>query len=227
MQARGGVGVFGGAFDPVHRGHLHAAAQVQRRLGLARVIFVPAAVSPLKEGQAPAAPGRLRRAWLEHAVCGEPAFEVDALELEQGGISYTVDTMRTLRKKLKETPVFLVGEDAFARLAEWQRPRELLALCHVLVMRRPGTAALPPGNWLPIPPTGGLAYRPDGEAAWNAETRTWIRRIDVEGLDISSTDVRRRLREGLQVAALLPPGVAALAQQSGCYGAARESRLES
>lgn len=224
MHARGGVGVFGGAFDPVHRGHLHAAAQVQKRLGLARVIFVPAAISPLKEERAPAAPGRLRQAWLERATEGEPAFEVDALEIEREGISYTVDTMRLLRKRLKETPVFLVGEDAFADLADWQRPRELLALCHVLVMRRPGAAARPAHHWLPIPPADGFAYRPDGEAAWNAGTRTWIRRIDVEGLDISSTEVRRHLREGLPVDALLPPGVAALAQQSGCYAACRAGK---
>lgn len=224
LRARGGVGVFGGAFDPVHRGHLHAAAQVQKRLGLSRVIFVPAAISPLKEAQAPAAPGRLRLAWLRRATEGEPAFEVDALEIEQGGISYTVDTMRILQGRLKERPVFLIGEDAFAGLAEWRRPGELLALCHVLVMRRPGAAALPAGRWLPIPPAGGFAYQADGEAAWNAKTRTWIRRIDVAGLDISSTCVRRRLREGLPVEDLLPPGVAAQAQQSGCYDPCRAGK---
>jgi nicotinate-nucleotide adenylyltransferase len=213
-----GVGIFGGTFNPIHLGHLRAAEEVREALGLARVVFVPSADPPLKrsgpEGIAPAAE---RLAWVELAIRGNPAFSVDPLELGRAGPSYTVDTLRELARRLAPArPVFIVGCDAFAELAAWREPKALLELAHFAVVTRPpGRGSL--ADWIPPELAAELALAPGGEEARHRSAGSWLRRVPIRALDVSSTDVRRRLREGRSVRYLLPDPVLDAVVRSGVY----------
>jgi nicotinate-nucleotide adenylyltransferase len=135
------IGLFGGSFDPVHAGHLHAARAAQQAFGLDRVVFVPAARSPFKPGQAPVA-ARHRVAMLERAIAGEPGWSISALEIERGGASYTIDTVRALRAALGEpadAEIYLIlGSDNLPGIAGWRDVEELLALVEPVVVYREG-----------------------------------------------------------------------------------------
>ncbi len=202
------VGVYGGTFNPIHRGHLHAARQVRERLGLSRVLLVPAADPPLKQDHPdPLAPAQERLAWVAQAVADDPHLEADGLELEREGPSYSVDTLRILGERLAPArPVFVIGCDAFRELASWRLPRVLLTLCDFAVMARP------PGHgdlrdWIPESFGDVLAIEPTGQVARHRSAGTRIERVEVGALDISATEVRRRIRAGQPVADLLPESV--------------------
>ncbi len=133
------TGLLGGSFDPVHHGHLIAAARAAEALGLDRVLFVPCARQPLK-ARGPVAAAEHRRAMLAAAIAGEPRFALETLELERPGPSYTVDTVRALRARAPgERLVLLLGADAAATLPEWRDVAELVRLAEVAALTRPGS----------------------------------------------------------------------------------------
>ena len=214
------VALFGGTFNPIHLGHLRAAEEVCEALALTQLVFVPSADPLLKRGGAERiAPARERLRWVERAIAGNPAFAVDALELERDGPSYTVDTLRVFGARLApELPVFVIGSDVFAELATWREPKALLALAHFAVLTRPphGTASL--AEWIPAELAADLVLAPDGQEARHRSAGSWVRRVPITALDISSTDVRRRLSEGRSVRYLLPEPVLDDVLQSGVYG---------
>jgi len=218
------IGIFGGTFNPIHLGHLHAAEEVREALELARVVFVPSADPPLKRaGPDVMAPARERLAWVELAIRGNPAFSVDALELERPGPSYTVDTLRVFAARLApERPVFIVGCDAFAELASWREPKALLELAHFAVLTRPGVKQSSLADWIPPELASDLALSTDREEARHRSAGTWLRRVPIAALEISSTDVRHRLSEGRSVRYLLPDPVLAAVARSGVYARGRQ-----
>lgn len=221
--ARAGTGFFGGAFDPVHRGHLQAAAALRGRLGLQKLWLLPCAQSPFPRS-APPAPAKLRLQWLRQATQGRGELGVCGLEMERGGPSYTVDTMRILRERLGAPPVFAVGSDAFAAIAKWREPRALLGLCNIAVLSRPARgAARKLAECLSAELARDFEFAANGNQARHRSGGTWLRRIVIAPLDISSTQVRRRIRQGEPVRCLLPAGVADAVLASGCYARARES----
>ncbi len=218
------VGLFGGTFNPIHLGHLRAAEEVREALGLERVIFVPSADPPLKrDGTEPLADARQRLRWVERAVADNPAFGVDALELEREGPSYTVDTLRVFADRLAVRPVFIIGSDAFGELPLWREPETLLTLANFAVMTRPPETVEALAGWLPEPLAAAFALSADGQEARHREAGSWIRRVPITALDISSTDVRRRLSEGRSVRYLLPEPVLEDVTKSGVYGPRRAS----
>jgi nicotinate-nucleotide adenylyltransferase len=184
------------------------------------VLFVPSADPPLKrDGAEPLASARQRLRWVERAVADNPAFAVDPLELEREGPSYTVDTLRTFAARLApELPVFVIGSDAFAELSLWREPEALLTLAHFAVMTRPPHADESLRRWLPPELAPAFRLSPDGQEARHRRTGSWIRRVPITALDISSTDVRRRLSEGRSVRYLLPESVLDEVSKSGVYG---------
>ncbi len=130
------IGVMGGMFDPVHRGHIEAATTALDRLGLHELRLIPCA-TPNHRAQAVAS-GDHRLAMLELAARADARLLVDDRELRRPGTSYTVDTLMSLREDLPgSTLVLLLGEDAFAGLPQWHRWRELFRLCHICVVNRP------------------------------------------------------------------------------------------
>lgn len=220
--ARAGTGFFGGAFDPVHRGHLQAAAALRGRLGLQKLWLLPCAQSPFPRS-APPAPAKLRLQWLRLATQQRGGLGVCGLELQRGGPSYTVDTMRILRERLGAPPVFAVGSDAFAAIAKWREPRALLGLCNIAVLSRPARgAARKLAECLPAELARDFEFAANGNQARHRSGGTWLRRIVIAPLDISSTQVRRRIGRGEPVRCLLPAGVADAVLASGQYARARE-----
>jgi nicotinate-nucleotide adenylyltransferase len=178
------IGLMGGSFDPVHNGHLLAARAAREELGLARLFFIPAALSPFKSASPPSpAPERLR--WLRLALAGETACEVDDQEIRRGGVSYTVETVRHYAGKFPGAEIFcLIGADQAADLPQWREAGELARLAQFAVVPRPGetAAALPP-------PFHGRTLRGFPMA-------------------VSSSEIRARIKAGLPVTHLTPAAVA-------------------
>jgi nicotinate-nucleotide adenylyltransferase len=216
------IGIYGGTFNPIHVGHLRAAEEVAELLDLARVLFVPSAVPPHKPPD-PAdviAPGALRLEWVRLATGDNPRFGVDPLEVQRGGASYLVDTLRALRERLAAEgaePVFLVGHDAFAEMGAWRAPRELVALAHWAVIVRPPVRSGRLDAWLPDAVRDDVEIAPDGRSGQHRRAGTWLRLVEIGGLSVSASDVRTRLREGRSVRYLLPEAVRRSVVASGAY----------
>lgn len=190
------LGFFGGSFDPVHHGHLIAAQDAREQLGLDRVVFVPSFQSPLKAGEPGIGPGE-RADLLGLAIEGVSGFGLSTVEIDRGGISYTVETVRGLRAQYPEDELFwIIGQDQVALLPRWHRIEELAAAIVFAYVRRPGSGA--PSSDVP-----GLD----------------LRAVDSHCCDISSTDIRRRAGEGRPIHFLAPPCVVGRILEKGLYGA--------
>ncbi len=186
------LGVFGGTFDPPHLGHQVAASDAAQALGLDRVLWVPAAVHPLKLGSVEAPPA-LRLEMARAAVEGDGRFEVDPLELERSGPSYTVDTLRELQARHPGAELyFLTGADNLRDLPRWKEPGEVARLARMVVVSRRGEG-VPPG--LPWPAVA----------------------VPVTRMDVSSTEVRRRVRARETIRYLVPEAVRVLIERHGLY----------
>ena len=176
------IGLFGGSFDPVHHGHLIVARVAAETLGLDELRFLPAREQPFKRGRH-AAPAADRAVMLELAIAGSPGFAVERAELERAAPSYTADTLEALRAR-EPAAIFtlLLGADAAAELPAWHRASELPGLARIVVFGRPGSPVR------------------DSALITGA--------IDVPAIDISATDIRRRVRAGLPVRYWVPDAVA-------------------
>jgi nicotinate-nucleotide adenylyltransferase len=214
------VGIFGGTFNPIHLGHLRAAEEVTEALALERMIFVPSGEPPHKTASArdPIAPAALRLAWVRAAIADNPRFELDALEVERGGASYSVETLRTLGGRIApELPVFVLGVDAFAEVDTWREPDALFTLAHFAVISRPRRPN--PVHWLPDRVRDAFELSGDGLSARHRGCGTWVRRLEIAALDISASDLRARLRRGRSVRYLLPEAVREDVLRSRVYAA--------
>jgi nicotinate-nucleotide adenylyltransferase len=201
------MGVFGGTFNPIHVGHLRAAEEVTEALGLERMLFVPSAAPPHKSDPAgdAVAPAEWRLAWARRAVQDNPRFQVDDLEVERGGPSYSVDTLRILAERLApDRPVFVIGHDAFVELGTWKEPETILRLAHFAVTTRPPVARGQLADWLPRCLRDDVEVAPDGLSGRHRGAGTWVR-------------IRRRLREGRSVRYLLPEVVRIAVLESRAY----------
>jgi len=200
------IGVLGGTFNPVHTGHLLIAQDALEQFGLDRALFVPCCRPPHKPGGGLAAAAH-RVAMVRAAVRGDRRFEVSELEIRRGGVSYTVDTARALRAAYPGAEIaFIIGSDSLLELRYWRSIGELLRLSRFVTLARPGwaTAALAPqALGLPAPWGGRLL----------AEVRVG------HAIDISSTDIRRRVAEGRSIRYLVPRAVAAYIARHGLYRA--------
>ena len=214
------VGIYGGTFNPIHIGHLRAAEEVAEALDLERVIFVPSAQPPHKRPSKddPIAPAAERLAWVGTAVADNPRFEVDALEVERGGSSFAVETLRIIgRKTAPELPVFIIGHDAFVELGSWREPERLLTLANIAVTTRPPEAKGSLAEWLPRVYADSVEIAPDGLSGRHREAGTWIRLVEISLLDVSSSDIRARLREKRSVRYLIPDAVGEAVARSAAF----------
>ncbi len=209
----GGVGIFGGTFDPIHYGHLRAALEVRQALGLAEVRFVPAADPPHRG--APALPAARRLSLVRTAIADQPGFALDDRELHRPGPSFTVDTLAELRAELgPQVPLcLLLGADAFAGLPTWRRWQALPTLAHLVLVHRAGEA-------LPMPPDleGLLPARwTDDPAVLCGEPAGRVMQVAMTPLAISATAIRQALATGGDPRYLLPDAVLARIRQEGWY----------
>lgn len=188
------IGLLGGTFDPPHYGHLAAAVNVRHALGLDEVLMVVAGSPWQKEGTRPISAAADRLAMVEAALDGVVGVVASAIEVNRSGASYTVDTVKELLAASPGTEVYvIVGADAAALITTWERYDELVRICRLVVVDRPGpTADLPP-------------------------VADWIC-VGVPHLDISSTDLRARFADGRPLDFLLPPATVRVARERGLYG---------
>ncbi len=214
------MGILGGTFDPVHRGHVRAAIEVADALGLSRVLMIPAARPPHKPGFEPA-PAAHRLAMLELAAREDPRLTPCAIELKRKGPSYTVDTLEELAGKLPGAAFFLIlGSDAYREIDTWHRPQRLLELADIVVVRRPGCA----GSERREPPVAARAlccYDPaiDGYVHQSGHRIVFQ---PIQGVEVSATEVRERVARGLPITELTGPEVARYIAQHGLYRRASE-----
>ncbi|MDJ0738313.1 MAG: nicotinate-nucleotide adenylyltransferase [Gammaproteobacteria bacterium] len=200
--AQNAVGILGGTFDPVHHGHLRIAVDAFEALGLDHVRLVPLARAVHREQ--PQTPPALRLAMLEAAVADHDILRVDDRELRRDGPSYTVDTLRSLRDELPDTPLcLLLGEDAFAGFPAWHAPDEILALASIAVLQRPGHA-------LPDDPAVQRLLAERRVEDPGSARAGQIVVCPVTQLEIAARDIRARVAAGRRIDFLVPPAVAAL-----------------
>lgn len=197
-------GLFGGSFDPVHTGHLHAARAARAALGLELVRFVPARQSPHKLDRR-LAPGPARVELLELALAGEPDFVVDARELERAGPSFTIDTVRGLvAEHPGAPPAMILGSDNLRGFPRWRGVHELLELVVPVVVHRSDH---------PEELLSDLAAQLEPHEL-DALRAGFLRLTPV---DCSSSDVRARLARGEPLGDALPPGVESRIRELGLY----------
>ena len=193
----------GGSFDPIHVAHLIVAETVREALQLDLVLFVPARVQPLKRGQ-PVTPARHRVAMVELAIAGNPAFALSRVEVDRAGPSYTVDTLRRLRRQWggpeRASLWFIAGTDALTQLPRWRDPAGVLAQARLAVVRRPGAVV----DLEPL-------------AAELPQLRAALDWIDGPLVDISATDLRRRVAEGCSIRYRVPEAVREYIEANGLY----------
>ena len=206
------IGILGGTFDPVHFGHLRPALEVQEALALEELRLIPCHIPPHR-GQ-PHASAAQRVAMLEAAVQAQPAFRIDTRELQRHGPSYTFDTLVSLREDLGDTGIcLLMGMDAFGDLTTWHRWDELIELCHLVVMTRPGADVPYDGELADfirrhrVPDAAPLRGLPAGRLLFQPVT----------ALAISASRLRTLLAEGLSPAFLTPEAVIEIINQEGLY----------
>ena len=202
------IGIFGGSFDPVHLGHLIAAETAREQASLDRVLLIPAAQPPHKLDRTLASAAD-RTAMLALATGGHPAFEVSSLELDRGGISYTVETLRELSAEFpSDQLVLLLGPDAVRSLPTWREPAAIAQLAELVTVER--------------------EQLDDAALLRNDETlqqllgserveRLIDHRVRMPAIGIRATDIRRAVRAGTSIRYLVPPAVAAYMAHHGLY----------
>ena len=201
------LGILGGTFDPPHYGHLVLAETARVQLGLDRVLFVVAGRPPHKPSR-PITPDTHRVAMVEVAIADNPAFTVSRVDMDRPGPHYTVETLSLLRREYPEAELFfLIGGDSLAQFLTWRDPAGILRQARLAVMPRPG-------------------YEPDLAALEQVvpdahERLAWL---DAPYLDVSASDLRRRVREGLPIRYLVPPPVEAYVRERCLYRALPEQR---
>ena len=189
------TGILGGTFDPIHQGHLALARAARKQFALNRILFVPALIPPHKAAHRDMTPAPYRYRMTELAIVSEEGFEISDIEFSRPEISYTVDTLHALKQKFPRDEFFLIlGEDSLAEMSQWKEPHEIRKLAAILVAKRPGAGAF------------SLA---DAGVRW----------IEMPECPISSTAVRREIREGKRLgAAVLPKRVEEYIREMKLYG---------
>lgn len=191
------LGVMGGTFDPIHHGHLVAASEVASQFHLDEVVFVPTG-QPWQKSHKDVSPAEDRYLMTVIATASNPQFSVSRIDIDRGGKTYTIDTLRDLREEHSDADLFFItGADALGQILTWRDADELFSLAHFVGVTRPGHLLADPGL-----PEGGVSL------------------IEVPALAISSTDCRTRVAQGEPVWYLVPDGVVRYIDKRALYRAA-------
>jgi nicotinate-nucleotide adenylyltransferase len=196
------IGILGGTFDPVHRGHLAIAGEAMARLELAAVYFVPASLTPLKEGNN-ILPAVHRVEMVRLAIAGNLCFKLSTVEIDRPGISYTVDTIARLKEQFGPGTelFFIIGMDSLAQLPRWKDPSRIIRLCRLVVFPRPGYR---------IPDLESLEVAIPG-------IKERVILLDKPLMDISATEIRERVLSSRSVDDLVPGPVAEYIEKHKLY----------
>ncbi len=210
----GDILVMGGTFDPVHFGHIGLARQAADKLGVAEIRLVPSLLPPHRDQ--PGASALQRVEMLKLAIAGQPGFRVDDCEIERGGVSYSVDTLRRLRQERPEPSriYFLMGYDAYQKLPEWKRWQDLLDYVHIVILQRRVN------EYNLSNPLQQLEAR--CKVAEVGALQKWyagrVAYLSLQAIDISATRIRDLLKAGVRPADLMEDKVIRYIFNEGLYG---------
>jgi nicotinate-nucleotide adenylyltransferase len=191
------IGMLGGSFDPPHVGHLLIAVDAFEALALDKLYFIPASIQPLKVGQA-GAPAHDRVEMVRRLVGDDPRFGVDTIEVDRPGISFSVDTVTAYAARYPDAErYFLVGADVMESFGAWREPDRIIRLAEIVVVRR--------------------GESPQGSEQSAGPPREPFRQLTTRRVDVSSTEIRARVRAGLSIHGFVPPAVGAHIASAGLY----------
>jgi nicotinate-nucleotide adenylyltransferase len=199
-EQRQRIGVLGGTFDPVHNGHLHVGDALRTALDLDGVLWVPAGRPPHKSDQIVSS-DKDRLAMLDLALAGSAIDEISTIDINRSGPSYTADTLEILAERFPTARLFfLMGEDSLRDLSTWHHPERILRVAELAVAGRPGVDT----------DLQSLEFQVPG-------VRKRVHVVPTEEMAISSSDIRRRVRENQSIRGLVPASVEAYIQNHGLY----------
>ncbi len=191
------IGIYGGSFDPPHIGHRLVASDACEALALDRLWIVPVGIQPLKADMPAGASGTDRLALARLAFAGDPRFEVSPMEVEREGLSYTVETIEEFARRFPGAELFfLVGRDALSDLERWRDPQRIRELATLAVLDRSGE-----------------------HGASGVEGREVV--VTTRRIDVSSTEIRRRVRAGMRITGFVPDSVEQFISTNGLYAESR------
>jgi len=198
MQA---IGILGGTFDPIHYGHIRLALEARKQINLDQVRLIPVNIPPHRTK--PVASPAHRRVMIELAITDEPGLCIDLRELETDEISYTINTVKSLRQELVDDAIYLIiGRDAFNKINSWKNWQELLDYVHIIVASRPGeysnTISHELKHWIDKHQTNDVALLKSCISGY-------IYFIDIPKLDMSSSMIRQSCSKHKNIEGLLPP----------------------
>jgi len=205
------IGIYGGAFNPIHYGHLRTAEETAEMLSLDRVIFVPSGITPFDKPDL-VSPSR-RYKMVKAAIEGNPLFSISAIEVNTRGKSYTVDTLTRLRNRYKKSELFfIIGMDAFLDLSAWKSPDRIVSTANMIIISRPGSSfyGLRSSPYLKEVPARILrdldkCKIEKFEFDISINKKGYL--CNVTGLDISASNIRELIMSGNNVNYLLPDSV--------------------
>jgi len=197
------IGISGGTFDPVHHGHLIAAQEIRERLELDKVLFIPVGLPPHKKNQRVTEPEHRYNMVLE-AIRSNPFFEASRIEIDRGGYTYTIDTLLNLKVIYGDDTrlFFIIGADVVPELVTWKRFEEVFKLCEFVAVNRPGSQR--EGFF------ESVRYLKERYSAI-------IHTIMLPSIEISSTDIRNRVKNGRTIKYLVPESVEKYIYENGLY----------
>jgi len=198
------LGVLGGTFDPIHNGHVAAAAAAQGTLGLDTISLIPSHTPPHRHDPV-GATGEQRFEMVRLAAAEHPGWTASRIELDREGPSYTYDTLVTLSESKGTQIFFITGADAFAEIATWTRYPAVLDLANFVVVSRPGITL------------DSLRGRVPSAFAVRSSTKTRVILVEADTPDVSSTDIRRRVRAGQSLSGFVPDSVARFIAEHRLY----------
>lgn len=212
------IGLFGGTFNPIHSGHIKAARRVQEKFRLNKLLFIPSYIPPHKKsGMVASSTHRYRM--VEQAVSSFPRFIPSAIEIEAGGKSYSIETLKKIQKIYPESWIFFImGADAFLEIETWKDYQKLLQQCNFIVITRPGydlgeakkvlgKEYIPAIYWL----------SPEEEFDESMLSSAHIFFLPIETPDVSSTDIRQRIKFGNSIKGMVPDSVEKYIKKNGLY----------
>jgi len=192
IELKNKLGFLGGLFDPIHNGHLSLCRQIQKKLNLNKILFIPSYHPPHKDRYS----AYIHRCNMTSlAIFNQPDFELSKLESEIKGPSYTVNTLERLHLLFPEYDIyFIIGSDNLAKMEEWHKPEDIFRLSTVVMGNRPGE---------------------EGRKSGIFEDK--LMRIEIEPVDLSSTEIRKAVKRGESIEHFVPPAVAQYIAEEGLY----------